>query len=297
VVTLNGSTLADVSIGGTTEDHINNIENVVGGSGDDVLTGDAADNHFDLSAGGNDSASGGDGNDTFVMGAAFTAADQIDGGNDFDTLSLDGDYSAGVTLGATTLVNVENITLANGHDYKLTTNDATVAHFAHLAVDASALDSSHHLIFDGSAEANGGHFDITSGNGSDTLTGGPAGDEFIYTGVTLSGATRDTINGFDFAGNDIIDLTRPSGIDTAVTSGALNEASFDSDLATALSGHLQNGHAILFTPDSGDLAASGDTFLVLDRGIGHAGYQTGEDLVIQLHNPQNVGSFSPLDFV
>ena len=64
---------------------------------------------------------------TSSTGASLTAADTVDGGSGADTLNLNGDYGAGLTLGATTLANVENIVLAWGHSYNLTTNDGNVA--------------------------------------------------------------------------------------------------------------------------------------------------------------------------
>ena len=58
---------------------------------------------------------------------------------------------------------------------------------------------------------------------------------------------------------------------------------FNSDLSHAAdAAHLGKHHAVLFTPDSGDL--SGTTFLVIDTN-GVAGYQAGADLVIQLVSP------------
>ena len=42
VVTLNGATNAMVTVGGVAEDTIRNIENVIGGSGNDTLTGDGS---------------------------------------------------------------------------------------------------------------------------------------------------------------------------------------------------------------------------------------------------------------
>jgi hypothetical protein len=74
-----------------------------------VLTGGAQADTFDLTRGGTDTVHGGDGNDTFTLGATLTAAD---GGTGIDTVSLDGDYSAGLTFTATTLTNVESLILA-----------------------------------------------------------------------------------------------------------------------------------------------------------------------------------------
>ena len=79
-----------------------------------------------------------------------------------------------------------------------------------------------------------------------------------------------------------IDLpTAVTGIDAAITTGTLNSASFDSDLTAALAG-LNANHAISFTADSGTL--SGHIFEVIDTN-GVAGYQAGQDMVIELQNP------------
>ena len=45
-VTLNGATDATVKVGGVAEDTIRNIENVIGGSGNDTLTGDGLVNNL-----------------------------------------------------------------------------------------------------------------------------------------------------------------------------------------------------------------------------------------------------------
>jgi Ca2+-binding RTX toxin-like protein len=61
------------------------IENIMGGNGADVLTGNGAANRIEAGAG-NDRATGGDGDDTILGGQGD---DTLDGGNGADT--LDGD--------------------------------------------------------------------------------------------------------------------------------------------------------------------------------------------------------------
>ena len=245
-----------------------------GTAGNDVLTGTS----------GVDTVSGGAGNDTINFGAYLTSADKIDGGAGIDTLNMDGDYATGVTLGATTLVNVEYINMAAGHSYKLTTNNATVASGQTLTIDGSALSASSVLTFNGVAETNG-HFIIIGGNGGDVLTGGASSDTFTYTTAAQStGVHYDTITGFNFS-SDKFDIPGGAGVITGinakVTSGALSTASFDANLTTAMSdGHLGAHHAVLFTPTTGTL--HGQTFLVIDLNV-VAGYQTGHDLVIRMN--------------
>ncbi|MCW5737172.1 MAG: hypothetical protein KIS73_23805, partial [Enhydrobacter sp.] len=66
-VTLNGATNVSVKVNGVAEDTIRNIENVIGGSGNDTLTGDALANRLEGGAG-NDTLTGGAGKDEFVFG-------------------------------------------------------------------------------------------------------------------------------------------------------------------------------------------------------------------------------------
>ena len=61
----------------------------------------------------------------------------------------------------------------------------------------------------------------------------------------------------------------------------------DSDVRAA-------GNSALFTANAGDL--SGQSFLVVDSN-GTAGYQAGQDLVIQLDTAAHVGSLSIADFI
>jgi hypothetical protein len=243
----------------------------------------------------------------------LTALDHIDGEGGNDRLYLDGDYTGAhaLVLNSGTVINVEEFDFNAGHSYTLTTDDATVASGQTLTVNASALSGANVLTFDGSAETNG-RFAITGGSGNDVLKGGAGADSFtissggnhtipggggadtitdnpfagsqtfIYNAVSDSiGANYDHIAGVNYD-NDIFHVSgiagAVTGVDTAITTGALSAASFDSDLAAAIgAGQLAAHHAVAFTPDSGDLANR--AFLIIDEN-GTAGYQAGQDLVI-----------------
>ncbi|MCW5737423.1 MAG: hypothetical protein KIS73_25080, partial [Enhydrobacter sp.] len=72
-------------------------------------------------------------------------------------------------------------------------------------------------------------------------------------------------------------------------------ATFDADLAAALNATaLLTNHAVLFNPNAGGHA--GQTFLVVDANA-TAGYQAGQDLVVRLEAPLNLGSLDKTDFI
>jgi hypothetical protein len=86
-----------------------------------------------------------------------------------------------------------------------------------------------------------------------------------------------------------------TGIDTTVTVGRLKSSKFDQDMASAVAASdLGARHAVLFTPDSGNLA--GNTYLIVDQN-GVAGYQAGADLVMRLDTPTNLGNLDTADFI
>ncbi len=104
----------------------------IGGAGDDVLTGSAWRNSFDLSLGGNDSATGGAKNDAFIMGAALGAADHLDGGAGLNTVELAGDYgdagtSSPFEIDAAMLTNIQAMQLSGNFDYDLKFDGGIVA--------------------------------------------------------------------------------------------------------------------------------------------------------------------------
>ena len=271
---------------------------IIGGAGLNTLYGGAQGDTFEFSGNG-----------------AFTAADHINGEGGSNTLALYGDYSAGLTFGASTIANIGDIYLGTGDSYKLTLNGANVAAGQSLYIDGGNLGATDTLNFNAS-HVTDGNLTFVGGAGNDTLAGGGgtnifnggggadainAGtgtDTFIYSAVSDSTSTsHDTIAGF----NALTDqfslqglLRDPNAIDAAVTSGTLTSANFDTNLAHALgASQLHAGDAVLFTPNAGNQV--GHTFLVIDEN-GTAGYQAGQDLVIELTSATNLSQFSLADF-
>lgn len=101
------------AVGSAAQDSFSSIENVIGSSGNDAITGSAGANYL-LGAAGNDTIAGGGGADTLFGGAGkdkvsggagkdqielSAGGDEIDGGAGIDVLILDQDYE---TFGGTT---------------------------------------------------------------------------------------------------------------------------------------------------------------------------------------------------
>ncbi|MBT8003717.1 MAG: calcium-binding protein, partial [Rhodospirillales bacterium] len=185
-VTLDLTSGGGTATGGST-DIVSNIEDILGGSGGDVLTGDAAANRIYGGLGvdtlngdaGNDVIRGGGGNDT------------LDGGADTDTVEYI-DASAGVTVslatntssggdGVDTLTNFENLT-------------------------GSSFDDT--LTGDSSANTLDGR------QGDNELIGGAGNDTFVNTAFEDVSRQSGDFNTADYSGNSV-----SQGI-TVSTSGA-----------------------------------------------------------------------------
>jgi Ca2+-binding RTX toxin-like protein len=294
-----------------------------GGGGTYMLEGANQNDSFHFHASGHGHLSfvaiGNGGDDVFHPGGTFNATDQIDGGSGNDTIFLEHSPAGGLILGPDTITNVETIRL-EGASFDLTTNDNTVASGATLLIDGRHLHGA--LAFDGSAETDGvlrvfggaGDDTIFGGAGNDVLNGG--GGDNVYDGgggadrITLSTGTDlliyrsaseststgfDRVTGFDCASDQFDAFVRVTGIDASIATGSLSAATFDTDLASAVgSASLAPNHAVLFDPDAGDYR--GQTFLVIDQN-GTAGYQAGQDLVIELFHATNLGSFGLANFI
>jgi serralysin len=192
-----------------------------GNSFQNTIDGNSGNNMLDGKAG-NDTLSGGDGNDLLVggpgsdtlhgdagddgmyLGANLDASDIIDGGAGTDQVGLQGDYSAGLTLTANSLLNVEQLALMAGNDtrfgdsgghsysYNLTTVDANVAAGAQLGVNWNTLRAGENVTFNGSAEMDG-WFVTYAGQGVDHVTGGQQDDGFFFGSGRWG--TGDTVDG------------------------------------------------------------------------------------------------------
>ncbi len=287
---------------------------IVDGAGNDTLTGGAQSDLFLLSKGGHNIINGGGGDDTIeYAGNNFNATEQDNGGAGNDTLVILQDLSAGLTLGATTISGIETFQVADGYDYDITFVDANVANGQTMTVTATGMTSDFGVRFDGTAELDGkyvmvggdgndtllagaGHDTLTGGGGADFLSGGGNPDTFVYLAASDStGKQYDTIDGFNGT-NELIDVTvAVTGRDADIVGGTLSRSSFDTDLAFKVdAAHLLAGHAVFFKATAGSL--NGHTFLVVDQN-GVAGYQSGDDLVMDMTNMTHQADVSVATFI
>ena len=213
------------------------VENIIGGQGNDVLIGSSADNALsggpgddlikggggnDTLAGGpgNDNLQGGDGNDQLSGGPGNDfldggpGADVLDGGDGTDTVDYsgrtqpvsvtpDGVANDGEAGEGDNVTNVESINGGSGNDY---------------------------LVGDGgNGVLNGGDGNdlLDSGGGSDTIIGGPGLDTVTYASrtapvtVDLAAGTADTVGEHDSL-QGIEGVTGGSGDDTILGDGGSN---------------------------------------------------------------------------
>lgn len=141
----------------------------------DTSTSTISGSSFTLT-GGNDTLSGSNAADTFTApDGTLSSADQIDGSAGADTLNVQGDSI--IASGSLDQVsNIETIAFSNTTaNIVLVTVEALVASGKSLSVSAPNLALGT-MSFNGSAETDGGRFEISGGHLGDTLIGGTGND-------------------------------------------------------------------------------------------------------------------------
>ena len=210
-VTVNLS-VTGAQVTGVGSDTLSGVENLIGSTFGDILTGDANANRIEAGAG-NDTVRGGDGNDV-VVGGANDGDDYVDGGNGSDTV---------VYAGQTSDLTIDLRASNRQADPTLSGDVATRLGAALQSGTGSATTASGYAIGGTmGVDALVNVENVTAGAGNDTITGsdsantldGGAGNDTLFGNAgddTISGgANDDTISGG--AGNDTLD--GGDGIDT-----------------------------------------------------------------------------------
>lgn len=205
---LSGSAASTAKIAGGEPDTLLNIENVVGGKGDDRLSGDSRANLL-AGSGGDDTLKGGSGGDTLNGGAG---SDRMTGGSGNDVYVVDssGDTPAEARTGGTDTVRssvtwtlaryFENLTLMGADDIAAT----------------------------GNSSAN----TITGNAGDNLLKGGGGADVFVFTASDFG---QDTIVDFiaSGGGHDILQFDHSLFADAAAALAAAEQVGDDVVISTS----------------------------------------------------------------
>jgi Ca2+-binding RTX toxin-like protein len=140
--------------------------------------------------------------DVIYFGDAFTAEDNVNGGGNSDIVILQGNYSAQTSIGSIrNLGQLGSISLFSStnnlyggataalNNYNLVATNDTVDAGLTLKINGTGLQEDEDVTFDGSAELDGS-FQIYGGRGTDQLTGGAMGDNFVFTSGTWGASDR-----------------------------------------------------------------------------------------------------------
>jgi serralysin len=255
------------------------IENAIGGTGNDTIRGNAANNALAGGAG-KDHLLGGNGNDTLTGGAGV---DRMEGGAGNDTYRVD--QMSDVVVEA---AGAGRDTVLSAASYRLSANVEVLTLTGSGAANLTGNDLANTVT--GNAARNqltgmAGADILVGGGGADTLIGGTGADIFRFTAVSNSTPSApDTIRAGNGAvafehpgpgGGDRIDLTLvdanagTAGIQHFVLGGshAVHHLWFsESGSNTVLSGNVQGSNAPEFQ-------------LVIADGAAHASAYTADDFI------------------
>jgi len=216
------------------------IENVIGGSGNDVLTGNSANNILD-GRGGTDTLSGGAGNDTYVLGAD---SDKVSDSSGIDTIT------STIARSLSGYTAIENLTLLGTGNINGTGNDLN-------------------NIIKGTSGKN----TLTGGKGNDTLDGGAGAD-------TLDGGAGNDIYVLGSESDKVTDASGTDTITSTITRSLTGYTTIENLMLLGTANINGTGNALknVITGNAGNNILNGGTGVdSLSGGAGNDTYVLGAE--------------------
>jgi Ca2+-binding RTX toxin-like protein len=279
------------------------LENIVSGTGNDILSGGTGNNNIFgnngndsiNSAAGNDTLDGGFGDDTLRGGLGndfFSAAqgndylfgeggdDSLYGGVGNDTYWIDGDVEGGiVTIGETSDGGIDEINFSNTTGKAIAVNLSAIA----FQVLTPGLQLNNYTLESIEKITGGSGNDTLTGNNQDNIIRGGDGNDFIdgrFGSDTMDGGNNiDTLDVSFFSGAYVLDMT--TGITNFIGEIAINfenintGAGDDSLTGSSIANVINSG----FGNDS-VLGASGNDTLNGNGGVDYLNGGAGNDRLI-----------------
>jgi len=223
-VTLNSATNATVTLSGGDSDTIVNIENFVGGSGNDTITGDSNDNILTGNAGA-DTLKGGSGADTLLGSAGADVLygeignDSIDGSNDDDTLmgGAGNDTLVGGSGSDWIDYSLDSIAQAASTDLRITATSQVISALRGSDI-ISGIENIKGTAYNDSFVGDSNGNTILGEDGDDTIAG-MGGTDYLYGGN--NNTAGDTVNYAEQ--NKIVVTLDASGNANVTVNGSLED--------------------------------------------------------------------------
>ncbi len=287
------------------DDVKSDIEHLKGGSGDDILTGNARSNFIDGGAGNDDLAggpggtcasdvdtlNGGAGDDTFQMGAASNCADAIDGAAGRDTAS----YELRTVAVTVALDSAANDGESENDNVKSTIEIVLGGDGGDTLTGSAASDELHGGPGNDLIKGGAGNDTLVGGTGADNLLG-ELGDDFfdeasanddVYDKAFSAFGGQDVIHGG--AGTNLCDYRRGTSTGATFTlcysavaascAPAQNDGPDGDDLTNCTRVMFDDGADNVMGSEADDILEGGDGADTIDGGGGndHIYGEAGDD--------------------